>query len=331
MTTILQNLNEGLIRSMKADKRIFLLGEDLLDPYGGAFKVTRGISTMFQNRVLTTPISEPAIIGIATGMAMRGLRPVVEIMFGDFMTLAMDQLINHASKFRWVYNENVSVPIVIRTPMGGRRGYGPTHSQSLEKLLLGIPGLRVLAPNSISNPANLLVAAITDDDPVIFIEHKSLYACQLLESGTGDLADAKIEQFGNKFPAQKIHFSVKPQITIATYGYNFEIVRKVALEILYEREIYSEIILFSQLSPFNLTPLYESIAYSNRLLTVEEGTLSLGWGSEIVSQVSESGFNNLKIKRVGALDYPIANSKLLEDKILPSHQVIKQAAFDLLE
>jgi len=331
MTTVLQNLNQGLIRSMESDKRVFLIGEDLLDPYGGAFKVTRGISTRFPERVLTTPISESAIIGVATGMAMRGLRPVVEIMFGDFVTLIMDQILNHASKFRWVYNDKVSVPIVIRTPMGGRRGYGPTHSQSLEKLFLGIPGVRVIALNTISDPAVIIESAIADDDPVIIIEHKLLYACQLLESGQGDLVDAKIEKIGNLYPAYKVNFSSKPQITIATYGYNFEIVRKVALEVLYEREIFSEIILFTQLSPFNLTPLLESISQSNRLLTVEEGTLSLGWGSELSSRVAESGIKNIKIKRVGALDFPIANSKALEDKILPSHQVIKQAIYDLLE
>jgi len=331
MSTVLQNLNQGLIRSMESDKRVFLIGEDLLDPYGGAFKVTRGISTLFPERVLTTPISEPAIIGVATGMAMRGLRPVVEIMFGDFVTLIMDQILNHASKFRWVYNENVSVPLVVRTPMGGRRGYGPTHSQSLEKLFMGIPGVRVVAINTLADPAILIESAIADDDPVIFIEHKLLYACTLLEMEKGDLVDAKIEQFGINYPTYKMHFSSKPQITIATYGYNFEIVRKVVLEILYEREIFSEIILFTQLSPFNLIPLFDSISQSKRLLTVEEGTLSLGWGSELSSRVAESGINNIKIKRVGALDFPIANSKTLEDKILPSHQVIKQAIYDLLE
>lgn len=331
MTTVLKYLNEGLIRSMESDKRVFLIGEDLLDPYGGAFKVTRGISTLFPDRVLTTPISESAIIGIATGMAMRGLRPVVEIMFGDFVTLIMDQLVNHASKFRWVYNDKVSVPLVIRTPMGGRRGYGPTHSQSLEKLFLGVPGIKVIAPNSINDPSLLLETSIADNDPVLFIEHKLLYACHLLENGKGDLQDAKIEQSGTKYPTYKMQFSAKPQITIATYGYNFEIVRKVVLEILYEREIYAEIILFTQLSPFNLAPLFESIAQSNRLVTVEEGTTTLGWGAEIASQVSESGLDKVKVKRVGALDFPIANSKSLEDKILPSHKVIKEAIYGLLE
>jgi acetoin:2,6-dichlorophenolindophenol oxidoreductase subunit beta len=115
---------------MASDERVVLIGEDLLDPYGGAFKVTRGLSSAFPDRVLSTPISEAGMVGVATGMAMRGLRPVVEIMFGDFVTLVADQIINHATKFSWMYNDQVKVPLVIRTPMGGRRGYGPTHSQS---------------------------------------------------------------------------------------------------------------------------------------------------------------------------------------------------------
>jgi pyruvate/2-oxoglutarate/acetoin dehydrogenase E1 component len=331
MTTVLQYLNQGLTRSMEVDKRVYLLGEDLLDPYGGAFKVTRGISTRFPERVLTTPISEAAIVGIATGMAMRGLRPVVEIMFGDFATLIFDQIVNHASKFRWVYNDKVSVPIVVRTPMGGRRGYGPTHSQSLEKLFLGIPGVRVIAPNTIGDPGLLLETAIADNDPVVFIEHKLLYACHKLECGKGDLVDAEIEQFGDKYPTFKISFSNKPQITIATYGYNFELVRQAALEVLYEREIFSEIILFSQIGPFNLTPLYDLLASTHRLLTVEEGSVNLGWGSEIAARVAESDLINIKVQRVGALDFPIANTKQLEDMILPSKSIIKQAIIDLFD
>ncbi len=141
MTTVLASLNSALRQALTQDERVLLLGEDILDPYGGAFKVTRGLSEAFPERVLTTPISEAGFTGVATGMALRGLRPVVEIMFGDFVTLIADQLINHAAKFRWMYNDQVSVPLVVRTPMGGRRGYGPTHSQTLEKLFLGVPGL----------------------------------------------------------------------------------------------------------------------------------------------------------------------------------------------
>src|SRR5512137_2746142 len=176
MLTVLESLNEALHHAMENDARVYVFGEDILDPYGGAFKVTRGLSTKFPERVLTTPISEAGIVGVATGMALRGLRPVVEIMFGDFVTLIADQLVNHAAKFRWMYNEQVSVPLVVRTPMGGRRGYGPTHSQTLEKLFLGIPGLRVLAPCALGDPGELLMKAILEDnDPVLFVENKLLY------------------------------------------------------------------------------------------------------------------------------------------------------------
>ena len=157
MLTILEILNASLHDVMTQDERVYIMGEDILDPYGGAFKVTKGLSTTFPERVITTPISEAGIVGVAAGMALRGLRPIVEIMFGDFFTLIADQLINHITKFKWMYNDQVNVPIVIRAPMGGRRGYGPTHSQSLEKLFLGIPALRVLSPSTISVPSGAFI------------------------------------------------------------------------------------------------------------------------------------------------------------------------------
>ena len=153
MGTLLEALNQALHQAFAADERVCLLGEDVLDPYGGAFRVSHGLSTAYPERVLTTPISEAGIVGAAAGMALRGLRPVVEIMFGDFLTLAADQIINHLSKFQWMYNDQVRVPMLIRTPMGGRRGYGPTHSQTLEKHFLGVPGLRVLPPPRWATPA----------------------------------------------------------------------------------------------------------------------------------------------------------------------------------
>ena len=176
MITTVESLNQGLHRAFAEDERVYMLGEDILDPYGGAFKVTRGLSSAYPERVLTTPISEAGITGLATGMAMRGLRPVVEIMFGDFLPLIADQIINHMAKFRWMYNEQVRVPLVIRTPMGGRRGYGPTHSQTLEKLFLGIPGIKTLALTSLENPGQQLYNAILkEDNPILFIENKLLY------------------------------------------------------------------------------------------------------------------------------------------------------------
>jgi pyruvate/2-oxoglutarate/acetoin dehydrogenase E1 component len=332
MTTVLERLNHALGFALQTDERVYLLGEDILDPYGGAFKVTRGLSTRFPDRVLSTPISEAAIMGLCSGMAMRGLRPVAEIMFGDFVTLTADQLINHAAKFRWMYNEQVRVPVVLRAPMGGRRGYGPTHSQSLEKLFLGVPGLRVVAPNTLSDPADLLHASIFQDEtPILFVEHKLLYTRLLLEPGLGDLLDLKVEKFGADYPAHVLRFAAagRPQITLATYGYNFELARAAALELAYEYEIFAEIVLFSQLSPFELTPLIDSVQRTQHLVTVEEGTFTMGWGAEVLAQVAEK-LPGAHMCRVAALDLPIANSKTLEDAILPSQAVIVNQVLELL-
>jgi acetoin:2,6-dichlorophenolindophenol oxidoreductase subunit beta len=331
--TVLERLNQALLSAMESDERVYILGEDILDPYGGAFKVTRGLSSKFPERVLTTPISEAAILGVANGMALRGLRPVAEIMFGDFVTLIADQLINHAAKFRWMYNDNVRVPIVVRTPMGGRRGYGPTHSQSLEKMFLGVPGLKVIAPNTLGDPGQLLKAAIEDDDPVLFVEHKLLYTRPLLESGQGELAEFAFEQSGKTYPNYLLRIpGHAAQLTIATYGYNFELARAAALDLLMEQEIFAEIVLFSQLSPFDLEMLFGSLQNTRKLLTIEEGTQSLGWGAEVIARVVErdNGLEGYKFHRVAARNLPIANSRQLEEAILPSVHDIVQAALSLV-
>jgi pyruvate/2-oxoglutarate/acetoin dehydrogenase E1 component len=328
MPTVLERLNFALLHALETDPRVYVLGEDILDPYGGAFKVTRGLSTKFPERVLTTPISEAAIAGLSNGMALRGLRPVAEVMFGDFVTLMADQLVNHAAKFRWMYNDQVRVPVVIRTPMGGRRGYGPTHSQSLEKLFLGVPGLKVVAPNALGDPADLLLAAIAEDDPVLFVEHKLLYTRPMV--GEGDLADWKVEAFAAPFTQYVLRnaYSSRPRLTIAAYGYNFELARQAADELLMEHEVFTEIVLFSQLSPFSLEPLFDSLRRTGRLLTVEEGALTLGWGAEVGVRSAEA-LPNIRVARVAARDLPIANSKSLEDAILPSVERIVQAALSM--
>jgi pyruvate/2-oxoglutarate/acetoin dehydrogenase E1 component len=306
MATVLERLNFAIKHAMETDKCVFLLGEDILDPYGGAFKVTRGLSTEFPERVLSTPISEAAIVGIASGMAMRGLRPVVEIMFGDFVTLISDQL------------------------MGGRRGYGPTHSQSLEKIFLGVPGLKVVAPNTLGDPAGMLSAAICDDDPVLFVEHKLLYSKQLMETGKGEMVDYQVEQTKGIYPTITLHPLGNASLTIACYGYNFELARNAALDLLMEHEIFTEIILFSQLSPFSLEPLFSSVEHTRKLLTVEEATLSMGWGAEVLARTSEM-VCGVHTKRVAAMDLPIANARNLEDVILPSTQGIVEAALTLVD
>ncbi|MBI4730765.1 MAG: alpha-ketoacid dehydrogenase subunit beta [Chloroflexi bacterium] len=328
--TVLDSLNHALDHAMDTDSRVYLLGEDILDPYGGAFKVTRGLSTKFPERVLTTPISEAGIVGVANGMALRGLRPVAEIMFGDFVTLSADQLVNHAAKFRWMYNDNVRLPLVVRTPMGGRRGYGPTHSQSLEKLFLGVPGLKVVAPNALGNPGDLLLAAIAEEDPVLFVEHKLLYTRPLLEPGQGELADYEIQEFSEPYTSYVLRIpNYAPCLTIATYGYNFELARAAALDLMMEHEAFCELVLFSQLSPFGLQPLAASLRRTGNLLTVEEGTLSLGWGAEVAARCVEA-VEGLRVRRVAARDLPVANAKSLEDAILPSVQDIVNAALELV-
>ena len=146
-----ESLNNSLHKLMDQNDKIIVLGEDIIDPYGGAFKVTKGLSTKFPDRVIATPISEASITGFSTGLAIAGFNPILEIMFGDFITLCTDQIINGSSKFHWMYGSKFDVPLVIRTPMGGRRGYGPTHSQTLESIFLGVPGIEIISPSKFHN------------------------------------------------------------------------------------------------------------------------------------------------------------------------------------
>lgn len=333
MPTVLESLNSALHRALAADERVLLLGEDVLDPYGGAFKVTRGLSTAFPGRVLTTPISEAGIVGVAAGMALRGYRPVVEIMFGDFITLIADQIINHAAKFRWMYNDQVHVPLILRTPMGGRRGYGPTHSQTLEKLFIGTPGLGVVAPTHLGDPGGLLEQIILEtQDPVLFVENKLLYLLQvnggieeleLQPVTTQKVKTGQKERFS--IPSPLYRLAVKgapaPTLTLAAYGYMAELARQAMLKLAYEDEIFTELIVPTDLTDFDL-PLSTS-----RLLAIEEGTLALGWGAEIISRAAEKLGSGLAFShRVAARDLPVPASGPLEAKVLPGVEDIIRAA-----
>jgi pyruvate/2-oxoglutarate/acetoin dehydrogenase E1 component len=331
-TTVLHRLNTALHQALAADARVYLLGEDILDPYGGAFKVTGGLSTAFPDRVLTTPVSEAGLVGVAAGMALRGLRPVVEIMFGDFITLIADQLINSAAKFRWMYNEQVELPLVIRTPMGGRRGYGPTHSQTLEKLFLGVPGLCVLAPCTLGDPGELLKAAILEiDDPVLFVENKLLYLRPVFHPQED--SDYEVSVVDEAGPANAPTYRVclrgapRPAVTLAAYGYMAELAREAVRQLAYESEIFVELLVPSQLAPFRMDPVVESAARTRRLLVVEEGTRALGWGAEVVAQAAEAlGPELLAVRRLGAADTPIPASEPLEAVALPGVESIIKTA-----
>ena len=335
MTTVLESLNAALHQALAADERVLLLGEDILDPYGGAFKVTRGLSDAFPGRVLTTPISEAGIVGAATGMALRGFKPVVEIMFGDFLTLAADQLINHTAKFRWMSNNQVSVPLVVRTPMGGRRGYGPTHSQTLEKLFLGVPGLRVLAPGPLGDPGKLLLDSILhNEDPVLFVENKLLYLLKVKPIGLDpefEITDILQEQMD---PVQgglayapaytlKLRGSPPAAITLAAYGYMVELACQAAVRLAYEYEIFVEVIAPTQLAPFDLDGICASVERTRRLVTIEEGSYDLGWGAEVVAQVAQTfGPRLLAAGRLAAANLPVPASGPMEKAILPGVEQI---------
>ena len=174
---IVESVRRGLERALSENPQTVLLGEDIESPYGGAFKCTAGLSDTYPGRVRNTPISEAAITGIGNGLALAGLRPIVEIMFGDFLTLAADQWINHAAKFSWMYNDQVQVPLVVRTPMGGRRGYAATHSQSIEKHFIGLPGTQVLCLHHRYSPALVYDALVAEiDRPTLVVENKGLYS-----------------------------------------------------------------------------------------------------------------------------------------------------------
>jgi len=197
-------------------------------------------------------------------------------------------------------------------------------------MFLGVPGLKVVAPNTLGNPGDLLLAAIADDDPVLFIEHKLLYTRPLIEAGAGELVDYEIQSSGQPYTNFLLHIKgISPRLTIATYGYNFELVRQAVHTLMMDYEIFCDIALFSQLSPFDLSLAFDSLAKTRKLLTVEEGGLTLGWGAELVARSVEK-VAGLSAQRVAARDLPIANSRSLEDVILPSVNNIVDAAVSLV-
>lgn len=330
--TVLASLNQGLHKAFEQDPNVYLLGEDILDPYGGAFKVTQGLSTAFPGRVITTPISEAGVVGVACGMALRGLRPVVEIMFGDFITLIADQLVNHIAKFRWMYNDQVRVPLVIRTPMGGRRGYGPTHSQTLEKMFLGVPGIRVLAASHFHFTGELLAETILhSEDPVLFIENKLLYPLSIIDQTQQTELFFQIAHSSKKAGAPAFTTTVcgapPASITMVSYGYMAELARQSLLNLAYQEEIFTELVTLIQLAPFEIEAVIDSVRHTGKLLVIEEGNTSLGWGAEILARTSEELGGKLKAAhRVGGREHPIPSSPSLELQSLPGLETIQNAA-----
>ncbi len=328
---VVESVRRGLAEGLRAHPELLLFGEDVESPYGGAFRCTAALSDAFPGRVRNMPISEAAIVGVGNGLALSGLRPVVEIMFGDFITLATDQWLNHAAKFRFMYNEKVRVPLVVRTPMGGKRGYAATHSQSIERLFLGVPDTRVLCLNHRYSPAALYRTLFAvNDRPTLVVENKILYGavCSSTPPAGYELAVAKDEPF----PLVRLRpRGVAPDVTIlAVSAMGLDAER--ALATLFESdEIVGELFLPTQLFPFDLRPLEESLIQTRRLLVVEEGQAFASFGSEVGAQLAERYAElSVRFRRVAAEPVPIPAARPLEERCLPGEAEIVEAVREIM-
>jgi pyruvate/2-oxoglutarate/acetoin dehydrogenase E1 component len=315
-------IREALREELRRDPSVFVLAEDIAQ-YGGAFKITEGFLDEFgPDRIINAPISENSFVGLCIGAALTGLRPITEMMFMDFITLAMDQLVNHAAKFRYMYGEQARVPLVVRCPAGAGRGYGPSHSQSLERYFFSTPGIKVAAPATAYDAKGMLKAAIRDDDPVIFLESKLLYGKKgevPEEDYTVPLGQARLAHEGD-------------DVTIIAYSRMVEEAMK-AVEPLARRGISAEVLDLRSLCPLDMAAISESVTKCGRAVVAEEGHLTGGVGAEITARIVESCFDYLEapVRRVAALDVPVPASRVLEDAATPDWEDIGRAAVEVVE
>ena len=316
----LRSSMEDLIK----EKNCYFIGEDIQEPYGGAFKVTKGLSEKYPENIIAVPMCEQGFTGLGIGMAMYGCYVSVEIMFGDFITLSADQMINHAAKFKTLYNEDIH--IVLRCPSGAYRGYGATHSQSIEKMYMGIPGLQLVSPSIAYSPGDLLKKALDSGIPTLFVENKLDYPRDLLgENGRFWVKD--VQNLKNGFPMVRLRpIEGKPDVTIITYGGLVDTAISAAEDLLYEEEISTDIIIPSLLT--DVESIIQS-CLSPKVLVLEEGVKEFGWGAEICSKLYES--KSVKCCRVGAKNSVIPAAKTAELAMLPSKQEIIRAVKGVIE
>jgi 2-oxoisovalerate dehydrogenase E1 component len=326
-------LNLAYHSMFSTNDKAIMLGEDIDDPYGGAFKVTKGLSEVFGARVYSTPIAENGILGVSIGLAISGFRPIAEIMFADFVTLAADQIINSAAKYYYMFGEKVICPILVRLVSGGGRGYGPTHSQNMEKLFCGIPGLRVVAISEYHNIDNLL-RYINESDraPVILVEDKKMYTRYHKIDLPVFMNFVKVR--GTEFNIPPLVFTPKglpPALTIVCYGQMVEDVQVACKKLFYEDEIFVDIIVITQIWPLNTISISDSIMQTKRLLVIDPNEGSYSFSSAVISNlVNESSNLSFICKSVTSLNFPDSASKHLENKILPSADQIYQMAKEMI-
>ncbi len=314
-------LNGALESLLRHDERVLLLGEDLHDPYGGAFKVTAGLSTAYGRRVISTPISEAGIVGAGIGLALAGRRPVVEIMFADFMTLAMDQLYNHAVKFPGMFPD-CSVPLLVRTPCGGRRGYGPTHSQCVENLLTSVPGLTVVYGSHRHNVGQLLVDAVQQwPNPTVFLEHKLLYSEAQSPEGYEVLTPHPEDAAAGLFPTLRGGTGGTADLVLVAFGGMLPVVERAAQRLRDEEELEIEIVVPSLLAPLPRRTLLKALMGSARVAIVEESHHEYGFAAELMATLAEAGYRG-QVRRFGTAAVPIAAARSLErSQLLDEHML----------
>lgn len=318
----LEAVREAMSQEMRKNQDVFILGEDI-GVYGGAFGVTRGMIEEFgPERVRNTPISEAAIAGGAVGAALTGMRPILELQFSDFITIAMDQLVNQAAKTRYMFGGKGKVPLVVRTPAGSGTGAAAQHSQSLEAWMVHIPGLKVVQPSTAYDAKGLLKAAMDDDNPVIFYEHKLLYKT---------IGEVPEEQYSIPLGKADVKRSGKDVTIVAT-----AIMVHKALEAAKELEaegIDVEIIDPRTLVPLDEETIIESVKKTGKCIVVHEAVKRGGYGGEIASMIAESeafDYLDAPIKRLGGLAVPIPYNPTLEKAVIPQVPDIIEAAKELV-
>jgi pyruvate/2-oxoglutarate/acetoin dehydrogenase E1 component len=316
--TFAQALNMALDEAMAADPNVFLLGEDVADEQvGGVFRVTKGLSAKYgTHRVRATPIAEQAIMGAAVGAAVAGMRPVAEIMFMNFVAVCMDQIVNHAAKLRFMSGGRTPVPLTIRTTCAGGVGFGGQHSDMLEAWFAHVPGMKVVAPSNHADAKGLLLSAIEDDDPVLCMEHVSLYATKGEAPPPGHrvpLGKAAIRRPGS-------------DVTVISYGKAVNEAAAVAEELAGEG-INVEVIDLRTVAPFDEETVLNSVARTRRAVVVHEAVKAFGAGGEISSRIHEELFSQLKgpVRRVGAKYAPVPYAQPLEQAYQFSRDEIKAA------
>ena len=299
----------GLAQEMERDERVVVLGEDIAGA-GGVFKTTPGLLERFgPRRVIDTPISEQAILGAAMGAAMTGLRPVAEIMFSDFFAVCWDIVVNQMAKTRYMTNGQVTLPLVVKSGNGGSLRFGAQHSQSIENWAMAVPGIKVVTPSTPEDVVGLMAAAVRSDDPVLFFEHKALYATK------GEVPDGPVEDV---LGTAKVRRAGK-DATIVALGLMVSRALAAADE-LSARGIDCEVIDLRSLIPLDARAVLESVARTGRLFTVEENPRALGWGAEIASIVSDEAFWDLDgpVVRITTPHIPLPSADSLEDLVIPS-------------